>query len=136
MQLRGWMEKNDIPRQEVADFLGITRGHLSTLINANRHCTTDQVAKALELMACYNLANEWSSAPSPPKPKPAKPQPQKRVKKAPKRKELTDNNLRPLTKVETSFVKDVAQAWLDANQNSSHGEFTEIVRALSIGIRS
>lgn len=130
INLRSWMETHGIPRQEVADQLGITKGHLSTLINANRTPSERQVEVANQIM---NLGGPiLPRKPKAKKPKPkAKKKPVSKAKKKPKA-----NKLRPLNKFEASFISDVAKSWIAANKNASQDEFVAIVRALSIGIRS
>jgi hypothetical protein len=88
-------------------------------------------------MSCYELNRLGFEIPGTSAPKKPKKKPKAKKEGRPNKSEqLRDNDLRPLTKVETNFVKDVAQAWLAANQNASQEEFLEIVRALGIGIRS
>ena len=131
IQLRNWMEKHDVSRKEMAAQMGITKGHLSTLINANRTASLRQVEVAL------SVVDGSVPRPIPPvskraqKPK-AKPDSAKPVSEKVRR----PNDLRPMNKFETEFVVTVAKAWLDANAGGDRDDFIEIVRALSIGIRS
>lgn len=128
MALRRWMEANDIPRQRVADELGITKGHLSTLINANRTASEEQCQKALVIM-------DAKFAPHPKDPKRPKGVKPIKPKKKTGPKKTKASKLRPLTKFESKFITDVAKAWIAANKDASQEDFVEIVRALSIGIR-
>jgi predicted XRE-type DNA-binding protein len=141
MALRQWMELNDVSRGVVAAEMGITKGHLSTLLNANRTPSEAQVQKAKEIMGDVGPApagvpimehkkvsmNMLARS----KPKGATKKPKLVPKKTPK-----PHNLRPMTKFEADFVATVAKAWIHANKGASQDEFVEIVRALSIGIRS
>jgi len=137
MALSSWLEKNNIPRQEVADALGITRGHLSTLINANRYATEEHCQKALVLMDAkfaiskHDPRYEDLGVKPLRKRKEMKPEPKKK-KKAKKKAQ----KLRPLNKFECAFVSDVAKAWIKDNKKATQADFVEVVRALSIGIRS
>ena len=138
IHLRSWMERNGISRQEIADQFGITRGHLSTLINANRTASQDQVNKALALVeAADDLRALWGRDVDADlvAPKRLRKEPKKKAEGEPK-KVRRPNNLRPMTTFETQFVTDVARAWINANTGASPDEFVKIVRALSIGIRS
>jgi len=132
MALRKWMEMNDISRQAVADELGITRGHLSTLINANRSATEEHCEKVMILMDAKFAVSKKDPLYKELGVKPLV----KRKEMRPEPKKKKTKKLRPLSKFECEFVADVAKAWVKANKNSSQSEFVEVVRALSIGIRS
>jgi hypothetical protein len=121
MKLRSWMEKNDIPRQDVADNFGITKGHLSTLINANRPATEYQVEKALELIDGGSIVKFRKKRP--------------KSKKVTKRKPPVKKNLRPLTKVELDFVRSTSQVWINGHPGATEEEFNKIVNALTTGVR-
>ena len=136
MSLRRWMELNDVSRQDVANALGITKGHLSTLVNANRQATEVQCQRAQTIM-------NGGLVPEPGEAKVAKPRPKSNQRgfgkdngqqSAAGKKKF--DKLRPMTEFETKFVTDVAKAWIDANKNADKNDLVEIVRALSIGIRS
>lgn len=133
--LRSWMEKTGISRQEIADQMGITKGHLSTLINANRTASQDQVDLALTLV---NGAPPSKPASAPKAKKPKAKKSRAKSKKAEPRptKVAKPNNLRPMNKFETDFVITVAKAWIAAHPGGDKDELVEIVRSLSIGIRS
>lgn len=136
IHLRSWMENNGIPRQEIADQFGITRGHLSTLVNANRTATQEQVNLALALVESGSIPPRGVSMREH---KRATKRPKKTPKETPDprpEKSRQPNKLRPMTPFETQFVTDVAKAWIDANPGVSKEELVEVVRALSIGIRS
>lgn len=124
MALRAWMTENDVTRPEVASALGITTGHLSTLINANRTPSQRQVDIANEMMG------------ERPAPRPVTPPVTLPVSKRPtKKKPVQAKPLRPLTKEEGEFVALIAKAWIKDNAGASRAEFVDIVRALSISIR-
>lgn len=136
MSLRAWMEQQGVSRQEVADALGITRGHLSTLINANRTATNDQCLKALALVDGGFIpgAGEIKVAKAKKRTRPPakkKQQPRSEPKKTPK-----PNKLRPLTKFEAAFVQSVAKSWIQENKGASADELVDVVRALANGIRT
>lgn len=141
MKLRSWMEQNKVPRQEIADQLGITRGHLSTLINANRTPTDAQVEIALEIMDLSGPILPWKKAK---KPKAKKPKSKKPKSKKPKveaeephaNRRRRTGDLRPLTEFEAKFIAEIARSWISSNKDASQEDFVEVVRALSIGIRS
>lgn len=129
MTLRSWMEERDIPRSEVAEHFGITVGHLSTLINANRTASAAQVDEALRYMGQDVPISTGTAA-------------KMRHKKRPRRskKELlpswpSTRIRRPLTTDELRFVQEVAESWIKGNKNASQDEFVNVVRALSLGIR-
>jgi len=112
-----------------ASYLGITVGHLSTLINANRIATEAQVTRAMDMMgadAPIRPTSKPEKSKSPKKPDPPKVTPTPKGSK----------NLRPLTKFETKFITDIATTWIKENKNASEEELVQVVRALSIGIRS
>ena len=125
------MEQHGISRHEVAAEMGITRGHLSTLLNCNRTPSQAQANLAIELVGGTPAA--------PPPAKKAKPK-KKRANVRPKQEEphfpYKGNNLRPMNKFETEFVVTVASAWIEAHPGASKDELVDVVRALSIGIRS
>lgn len=134
--LRNWMEKNGVSRQEIADQLGITRGHLSTLINANRTASAKQVDLAEQIMG----GTTTRRAPAK-KAKPKKKVKPKQTKKAaapkPKPKPTPKpNKLRPMNKFETEFVVKVAKEWIHANPDAQMDDLVEVVQALSVGIRT
>lgn len=124
VEFRSWMEDHGVSRQDAADFIGITVGHLSTLINANRISTEAQVNKARRMMGL-------------PIQKPVKTV-DDALSDTPRttRKKRKGNDLRPLTKVEADFIKEVAAVWAKNNKKATQDQFVEVVRALSIGIRS
>jgi len=130
------MEREKVSRQEVADALGITRGHLSTLINVNRYATERQCEEAMILMDAkfavskHDPRYEGLGVETLRKRKEMRPEPKK--KKAKKK----SNRLRAMTKFETQFVTDVAKAWIKDNKSASKERLVEVVRALSIGIRT
>ncbi|MGD9726294.1 MAG: hypothetical protein AB7L09_01460 [Nitrospira sp.] len=132
MTLRDWMETNEISRQSVADTMGITRGHLSTLINANRTPSKRQVDIALNMVDGTPI----------PSPQPDATKSRRKGKKTTPVREATpcrtpvDSGLRPLTEFEVNFVTTVAEAWAKSNPNASADQFIHVVRALSIGIRT
>jgi predicted XRE-type DNA-binding protein len=128
MKLRAWIDKNSISRQEVADHIGITKGHLSTLINANRTASKPQVEKALKLI---DNGFELISEPKPVKSRKKRP----KSKKVTKRKPPKKKDPRALTKVESDFVKSISQVWVDGHPDASEEEFDRIVNALTIGVR-
>jgi len=137
MKLRSWMEGRGISRREVAAHFGITTGHLSTLINANRTPSEAQVDEAIAFMELGVLAAHASL------PKPPKPTARKRIKGSktlgPSRPRITPKDtrkLRPLTIDEIKFVKEVAESWIKDNGDADQDEFVAVVRALSLGIRS
>lgn len=131
MSLRSWMEKNGVSRQHVADEMGITVGHLRTLINANRTASQNQVNIALALI------NGTPVQQTPQGPKPAPKSRKKTTAQKPKPKRTAKpNNLRPMNKFETNFVVTVAKAWIEAHPGADKDELVDVVRALSIGIRS
>jgi len=135
MALRRWMERNGLTRQEVAGELDITVGHLSTLINANRTCTEEQSQRALVMMdSAYKPHPKDPAFPKGAKPL-RKKEPAAKVKPAGKESPKS-NKLRPMNAFETQFVVEVAKAWMGANRNASTEEMVEIVRALSVGIRT
>lgn len=132
-QFRSWIAKNELEREPIAAEFGITPGHLRTLLNTNRTATEDQCQRAMVMMdakfAPHPLAPNF--------PVGAKPLLPKKPKKKPKpRRTRKPNNLRPLTKAEGKFIKEVAEAWLNANKGASQDDYIEVVRALGIGIRS
>jgi len=129
MRLRAWMDQHGVTRQQVAGILGITKGHLSTLLNANRTATERQCLEAESLMGGASTLKP--SEPKVAKKKPKRPKPEPEPKRTPKA-----NNLRPLTKLEADFVTTVARSWVKANPDSSPDQFVNIVRALSNGIRT
>jgi len=132
MALRSWMEANEITRQSVADHLGITKGHYSTLINANRGSTEAHCHAALLLMD----RDPEDFAPAPlsdsehAHEQAAKKKSKRKAKKAKKAAQL-----RPLTEFESKFVTDVATSWINANRGASPEETVKVVKALSTGIR-
>lgn len=133
MSLRSWMEANGVSRQHVADQMGITKGHLSTLINANRTASQEQADMALALVNGGPIPKPKPA----PRPKKKKPKAEKQAEQKPKPKRAPKpNNLRPMNKFETDFVVTVAKAWIEANPGASQDDLVETVRALSIGIRS
>lgn len=125
MALRRWMETNEVSRIEVASRLNITVGHLSTLINANRTPSQEQVDIANELMGCPPLRHQ-----------PPDRRPVTDVRPTAAKTKTTSTNLRPLTKAEGDFVALIAQAWIKETDNATQDDLVEIVRALSIAIRS
>jgi hypothetical protein len=130
-QLRSWIAKHELERKDIAFQFGITPGHLRTLLNSNRTASEDQCQRALVMMD-----SRFKPHPKAPNfPKVAKPLPKKK-KKVKRKATRKPNNLRPLTKAEGKFVKEVAESWLKVNKNASSDEYIEIVRALGIGIRS
>ena len=139
MRLRRWLEKREIPRRDVAAELGITVGHLSTLINANRSASEDQCQKALVLMDAKFAVSKhdprYEELGVKPllkrKEKRPEPRPKRKAKKKPK-----TSKLRSLTKAEAKFISEVAQAWIKDNKGASQNELVDVVRALSIGIRT
>lgn len=137
MGLRSWMERESVPRQEVADSLGITRGHFSTLINANRSATWVQCEKAMVLMdtkfAVSKHVPRYEGLGVSPIRKRKEMRPEPKKKKKAKKKPI---RLRPMTKFEAQFVTDVAKAWIKDNRSASRDRLVEVVRALSIGIRT
>lgn len=137
INLRSWMEVHGVSRQEIADQLGITRGHLSTLINANRTASAEQVEMAERIMEGKAALPRPSKKKAKKKPKPKK-KPKAKKPPAPSKPKATPkpNKLRPMNKFETDFVVTVAKAWIDANKDATQDDLIEIVRALSVGIRS
>lgn len=142
MNLRKWMEENDIHRQDIANAMGVTRGHLSTLINANRIATDDQCRRARELMGDVGPAPAGVPIMEHKKVSMdllarSRPKGQKKGKKKPKpKREPKPSKLRPLNKFESQFITEVAKVWIDTNPKATQDEFVEVIRALSIGIRS
>jgi transcriptional regulator with XRE-family HTH domain len=141
VELRNWFEANGISRKEVAAQLDITVGHLSTLINVNRTPTAVQVDKAMVLMGGVFAVSQFDPhygeldvEPILSKKKIKKKVKKKATKKVAKKR--SKSPLRAMTKFETKFVTDVAEAWILANKGASRDELVEIVRLLSIGIRS
>jgi len=144
IEFRNWFEANGIHRRDVAAQLGITVGHLSTLINANRTPTAAQAEMVLILMdGTFSISqsldyDEIGVEPILPANKAkSKAKTMKRAegsKKASTRKSKPP--LRSMTKFETKFVTDIAEAWILANKGASSDDLVEIVRLLSIGIRS
>jgi len=125
-QLRSWIAEHELERSSIAAQFGITPGHLRTLLNSNRTASQAQCQQASIMM---EISPTWKVTRLPDL------QPAKKAK--PKRKATRKpNKLRPLTKAEGKFVKEVAESWLSANKNASSDEYIEIVRALGIGIRS
>ena len=139
MALRSWMDREGVARRDVALGMGITEGHLRTLLNANRTAreTQCQVAAAIMGGGLVEGAGEIRVAKKKPK---SRDRPRKGKKKPAAEPEVTraqkPNNLRPMTQFETKFVTDVATVWIEANLGASKEELVEVVRALSIGIRS
>ena len=133
-QLRSWIAQNELEREPIAAEFGVTPGHFRTLLNTNRTATEDQCQRAMVMMDAKFAPHPMSSN----FPVGAKPLlPKKKKKKKPKpRKARRLNNLRPFTKVEGTFVKEVAEAWLNTHKGASQDEYIEVVRALGIGIRS
>lgn len=124
MALRSWMAENDMTRRDVAYTMGITTGHLSTLINANRTPSQEQVDIAQRLMG--------EAVSSPTRSKKAE---RPTTKKAPLATTPTPAP-RPLTKSEGDLVAGLAKAWLKEHEGASRDEFVEVVRVLSIAVRS
>ena len=139
MSLRSWMEREEVTRRDVALGMGITEGHLRTLLNANRTASETQCQLALVIMDA-----KFAPHPKDPRrPKGVKPLKKRKKDPAPKTaaepkvtRKAKPNKLRPMTQFETKFVTDVATAWIEANLGASKEELVEVVRALSIGIRS
>ena len=143
MALRSWMDREGVTRRDVALGMGITEGHLRTLLNANRTASEDQCQRALVIM-------DAKFAPHPKDPrrpkdvktlkrrKEMRPEPRKKKKAAEPRitRKPKPNKLRPMTQFETKFVTDVATVWIEANPGASKEKLVEVVRALSIGIRT
>lgn len=140
MALRSWMDSSGTSRRDVAEVMGITVGHLSTLINANRIPSEEQVAAAKLLMdgaeKSAPLISDVSAKKSAPngrsRRKPANPKIEPTITSEPSKK----TGLRPLTEAEGGFVASVAKAWLNDHKNATKEEYLEIVRALSVAIRS
>jgi predicted XRE-type DNA-binding protein len=136
-QFRNWIDQNELDRQDIAVQFGITPGHLRTLLNTNRTASEDQCQKALILMDAKFAVSKhdprYKELGVKPliKRKEMRPEPRKRRKATRK-----PNNLRPLTKAEGNFIKEVAEAWLGVNKGASQDDYVEIVRALGIGVRS
>jgi hypothetical protein len=125
------MENHGVSRKDAADYLGITAGHLSTLINVNRTATQAQVDKSREMMGL----GVSIYPPPPPIPHEGPPQIDEPAPKKPRRRRRP-NNLRPLNEFETRFVESVAKTWIDSNKNATQDDLVDVVRALSIGIRT
>lgn len=133
LRLRDWAEKHGVSRRELAETFGITCGHLSTLLNVNRTPSHPQVLLAQKLMgedAPIDLLVPTSSSrhSSWPEPKPKR--------KREKRAATPKVELRPLTEFEIKFVTEVAMAWIKTNKDSTQDDLVNVIRALSIGIRS
>lgn len=129
MALRNWMTENDVPRKDVAELLGITVGHLSTLINANRTPSQEQVdtADTLVMMGSIEACRFNESTRQRPT-----------VEKAPvvEKQPVADGPARrPLTKDEADLVAAVVQAWIDGRKDATPEALVEVVRAVSAAIR-
>ena len=129
--LRNWMETHGVSRQEVADVMGITLGHFSTLINANRTASQAQVNIATALVQ----GSPIEATVERPKSTTRVAQKQLRAKNSTAKK-VEPNKLRPMNKFETEFVVTVAKAWIENNLTADQDDLVKVVRALSIGIRS
>jgi len=141
MSLRSWMESEGVTRRDVAAEMDITEGHLRTLLNANRTASEEQCQKARVIMGVEHPPHPKG----PRRPKVVKPAKKTKKDSAPKKKPAAEpkitrkakpNKLRPMTQFETKFVTDVATAWIEANLGASKEKLVEVVRALSIGIRT
>ena len=136
MRLRSWLELEGIPRSKVAAAIGITVGHLSTLINANRSATEDQCQKAMVVMDAKFAVSKHDPRYEKLGVKPLLKRKEMRPEPRAKPKVKKPDKLRPLNKFECTFVNDVAKAWIKNNRKATQADFVEVVRALSIGIRS
>ncbi len=132
-QFRSWIAQNHLDRQAIAVEFGITAGHFRTLLNTNRTATEDQCQKAMILMDAKFAVSKHDPRYEKLGVKPLIKRKEMRPKPRAKRK---PNNLRPLTKFEMKFVKELAESWLSNNKSAGPDAYVEMVRAISIGIRS
>jgi hypothetical protein len=137
MSLRSWMTRNDVSRRDVAGMMGITTGHLSTLINANRTPSEEQVDAAKRLMGGEPVSSTSAVAKRPrSSATPATKVAHESVSSITTPKISARPNIRPLTESEGNFVATIAKVWLKDHKGASKDEFVEMVRVLSIAIRS
>lgn len=127
-----WMNENSVSRAFIAERLGITVGHLSTLLNANRNATANQASTAESFMK--NGASRFLPSSAIKMPRVKSPRKHRAVGDSPN---STHRKLRPLTPQETSFVVDVVEKLiLDQKKKMSVDALVDVIKALSVGIRS